>query len=617
MGLELLLPVVFFLITLIIIYLLRVEDRRDRRLDLIKKRMGDFSSEVERVIQNFRDTAQITEERITKRAESSKALTARLDEQLADLQGRSDDLSKLQEVLNTYRDSISRLGATTATVEGRIGQVRREVERLEAVNGKIQEFDKRLEERMSLLDRFMEEEDARWEDFSKKLERRYGRYQRENEELRAQNEAFIETAQASFVALEQRFELLSAEHSRAIEADKGRLDMLLAQSREAFDELCRGADEQCQERLDTFKGACDTELQTMVQTAADRIDDAFKTMVEVIIGFVQELEDRASQSEELNEVLVRQQQANLAEYSEEIQLLQQLSTQSESAVRRDELRRRELLEVRTHLREETLALRSELGQMIREKQALLSANAQAKQEQENLQSALAHLSLSLIERQDELIRSNDTEPFIEDEGTSVFGDEPMAEEEEIVEEELDTDEDGFDDEPLIDEEEITEEEQDTDDDSFDDEPLIIDEEEIVEEELDANDDSFDDDLLIDEEEIVEEELDANDDSFDDEPLLDEEEIVEEELDTDDGSFDDDEDMTALQELSVSEALVALDEEAGSEQEDDEAAVLDDVHEAEVPSPSDASVQEERAWVEYIPEGDEEEISLDDDDDLNP
>lgn len=133
MGLELLLPVVFFLITLIIIYLLRVEDRRDRRLDLIKKRMSDFSAEVERVIQNFRDTAQITEERITKRVESSKALTARLDEQLADLQNRSDDLLKLQEVLNTYRDSISRLGATTATVESRIGQVRREVERLEAV----------------------------------------------------------------------------------------------------------------------------------------------------------------------------------------------------------------------------------------------------------------------------------------------------------------------------------------------------------------------------------------------------------------------------------------------------------------------------------------------------
>ena len=68
MGLELLLPVLFFLITLVIIYLIRLDDKRNRRLDLIKKRMDDFSAEVERVIQNFRESAQLTEERKIGRA---------------------------------------------------------------------------------------------------------------------------------------------------------------------------------------------------------------------------------------------------------------------------------------------------------------------------------------------------------------------------------------------------------------------------------------------------------------------------------------------------------------------------------------------------------------------
>ncbi len=496
MGLELLLPVVFFLITLIIIYLLRVEDRRDRRLDLIKKRMSDFSAEVERVIQNFRDTAQITEERITKRVESSKALTARLDEQLADLQNRSDDLLKLQEVLNTYRDSISRLGATTATVESRIGQVRREVERLEAVNTKIKEFDNRLEERTSLFERLMEEEDDRWEDFSKKLEQRYAQYQKENEVLMTQHEAYIEIGKANFSELEQRFEEQTAEHSKSIDAVKGQFNLLLEQSRETFDSLYTQTDEACQDRLHTFSGECDTELQTMVQTASDRIDEAFQTMVRVIISFIQELEDRASQSEELNEVLVRQQKANLAEYSEEIQLLQELSTQSESAVRRDELRRRELLEVRTHLREETVALRSELDQMIREKQTLLNANAQAKQEQEHLQSALGHLSLTLIERQDELIRSNEGEPFTDDEDAPIADDDQSAEQEDIVDEEPVPNEgdeelmqddaadlgDDFEDEADIEEEDIADVAEPTESD-----------EELFEDDAPDADDDFDDD----------------------------------------------------------------------------------------------------------------------------
>lgn len=620
MGLELLLPVVFFLITLIIIYLLRVEDRRDRRLDLIKKRMSDFSAEVERVIQNFRDTAQITEERITKRVESSKALTARLDEQLADLQNRSDDLLKLQEVLNTYRDSISRLGATTATVESRIGQVRREVERLEAVNTKIKEFDNRLEERTSLFERLMEEEDDRWEDFSKKLEQRYAQYQKENEVLMTQHEAYIEIGKANFSELEQRFEEQTAEHSKSIDAVKGQFNLLLEQSRETFDSLYTQTDEACQDRLHTFSGECDTELQTMVQTASDRIDEAFQTMVRVIISFIQELEDRASQSEELNEVLVRQQKANLAEYSEEIQLLQELSTQSESAVRRDELRRRELLEVRTHLREETVALRSELDQMIREKQTLLNANAQAKQEQEHLQSALAHLSLTLIERQDELIRSNEGEPFTDDEDAPIADDDQSAEQEDIGDEEsasIEGDEelmqddaadlgDDFEDEADIEEEDIADVAEPTESD-----------EELFEDDAPDADDDFEDDAIIEEddadeepasnerdEELLDDEIADADDDFEDD-------LIAEEDDADDGH------MTGQEESSVIEALEALSEETGSRQEDVEAAVLDEVHEAEAPRPSEATAQEERAWVEYIPEGEEEEISLDDDDDLNP
>ncbi|HOE83977.1 MAG TPA: hypothetical protein PLK91_02055, partial [Sphaerochaeta sp.] len=131
------------------------------------------------------------------------------------------------------------------------------------------------------------------------------------------------------------------------------------------------------------------------------------------------------------------------------------------------------------------------------------------------------------------------------------------------------------------------------------------------------DDDFEDDAII-EEDDADEEPASNER---DEELLDDDaadadddfagDLIAEEDDADDGH------MTGQEESSVIEALEALSEETGSRQEDVEAAVLDEVHEAEAPRPSEATAQEERAWVEYIPEGEEEEISLDDDDDLNP
>ena len=130
-------------------------------------------------------------------------------------------------------------------------------------------------------------------------------------------------------------------------------------------------------------------------------------------------------------------------------------------------------------------------------------------------------------------------------------------------------------------------------------------------------DDFEDEADIEEEDIadVAEPTESDEELFeDDAPDADddfEDDLIAEEDDADDGH------MTGQEESSVIEALEALSEETGSRQEDVEAAVLDEVHEAEAPRPSEATAQEERAWVEYIPEGEEEEISLDDDDDLNP
>jgi ABC-type transporter Mla subunit MlaD len=590
MGLELLLPVLFFLITLVIIYLIRLDDKRNRRLDLIKKRMDDFSAEVERVIQNFRESAQLTEERINKRTETSKTLSIALDAQLADLQNRSDDLAKLQDVLNTYRDSISRLGATTASVEGRIGQVKRETERLEAVNEKIRQFDARLAQHTEEFERSMEEEQARYENFESRLDNRYDEYEHKSKELQSQGEGILQTTASAFDELVERLRSQQRAQEQTIATTTAQFEELLAQHRENLDALIKQTNETFSSHLQAFATSCDSELQTMVDRSVERTDETFKGMVGVIIGFIQDLEDRATQSEELNALLIRQQEANLAEYSEEIQLMQKLSRDSEESIRRDELRRRELLEVRTHLREETAALRKDLDQMIEEKKALLASNTQSKAEQESLQSSLAALSLQLIERQDELISA-----FKEEE--------PSSREEEPIEELLDDDEDE-DDSPLEEEEEET------------DTPV---EEESIEGFLDDDEDE-DDSPLEEEEAEADEEADTpveeeslegfldDDEDEDDSPLEEEEEDTDDEADTPveesiEELLDDDEDELPLEETEIVDTPTRAPEEELALLEEG-ADHLDEIER-----------REEQEWIEYIPDGEEEEISLDEEDEF--
>ncbi len=596
MGLELLLPVLFFLITLIIIYLLRREDRRDRRLDLIKKRIGEFNAEIERTIQNFRDTAQVSEERINSYAENAKALGATLAGQLSDLQHRSADLSKLQEVLNTYRDSITRLGSTTASVESRIGQVKREIERLETVNVTIQRFDERLEQQMQQLESSLDGQQAHYGAFVAKLEGRYEELERTCQTLVESTEVRLGASGQLLQQMIDRFNDQRVASDEALAAAQQRMDEMVEAAGEHLTSLCVEADRQCSARLEDFAGCCDREISSIVERSIEQTDEAFKTMVGVITSFIQDLEDRSSQSEELHELLIRQQKANLAEYSEEIQLLQQLSVQSEESIRRDELRRRELLEVRTHLREETVALRSELDRMAEEQQQLFAANSQAKAEQEKLQSSLAHLSLQIIERQDELIRG-DSDQELDSDTVYVDEDEVLALEEAVSEAQ----------------------------------PIDDEEDELTVET--PGDDA--DEALLTEEELLEEtapEVFAIDDEEDELPIEapgdDADEVLSIEKEGDEARLDDDESLEA----TVPEVF-ALDDE-----EDEllpEVAQADENGEGEQPIEEEADEllleellppqvldqkaedlegeQKRQMWVEYVPEGDEEEISLDEED----
>ncbi|NMA22655.1 MAG: hypothetical protein GX938_04010 [Spirochaetales bacterium] len=638
MALELLLPIVLFFITLMIIYLLRVEDRRDRRLDLIKKRMADFSAEVDRIIMNFRDTAQITEERVNTRVESSKNLVVQLDGQLSDLQAHSEDLSKLQQVLNTYRDSISRLGATTATVESRIAQVKRELERLDRVDEQIVIFEDKLTRTSEQVDNVLASQQDRMNEFIENLGSRYQEFASKTDALGLENNRIVEATRQSLRDIEERANLMVISQQDNLQRFGEEAKAMMQAEAEALTQLCQQTDQTCSDHLRFFAERANTELEVMVDKAVERTDAAFKKMIEVINSFMQELEEDAERIEALHEVLERQTDAKLSQYADEVVQLKNLSAQSEESIRRDDLRRKELIEVRKHLTEETVALRQDLDRMLADKQELLKHNTAAKHEREGLESTLAALSLQLIARQGELIGSDGIDlsfepPLLDDEALTeeaaadqeeVFADvedqakadpeSPEPSREEIVsaiEEDMG--------EPESEEEILTEEASLADEPDSDDaeEPEVAEEDPVEDLDLDDVEDELEEPEAEELEDIGEdpelagqdtddEETDADESPAEDleEILSDSEEDELEGLETE-ALFSDDEEPSSDEEKRLKTEVIEkpeprVDQELELEQLEE---VEDELEELD---------SEDHSWVEYIAQGEEEEISLDDD-----
>ncbi|NBK23949.1 MAG: hypothetical protein EOM68_18200, partial [Spirochaetia bacterium] len=144
MGFELLLPVVLFILTLVIIFLLRSDDKRNQRRDLIRKRSQALLKTVEGSLTQFNESAQIVEERISKKIDESRLLMSHVDSQLTDLEARSEDLATLQKVLSTYQTSLTQLESTTVQVEQRAALMRGEVANLSRVQESLSDFDLRF-----------------------------------------------------------------------------------------------------------------------------------------------------------------------------------------------------------------------------------------------------------------------------------------------------------------------------------------------------------------------------------------------------------------------------------------------------------------------------------------
>lgn len=372
MGFELLLPVVLFILTLVIIFLLRSDDKRNQRRDLIRKRSQALLKTVEGSLTQFNESAQIVEERISKKIDESRLLMSHVDSQLTDLEARSEDLATLQKVLTTYQTSLTQLESTTAQVEQRAALMRGEVANLSRVQESLSDFDLRFVQfRQNLGKQIAEGEEtmhlqhlkvkelqsasfAKLQEYEKEVQQaeqdnlahiaihtetlknrqeaslnlvavQTAKLRQLGEEGDQQLLAYGKALQASHVQATEKmqeqqreFSLLQVRHA---EQQKSQEEGLLAIEERAIRHLT--------EEMQIFVRQCHSEMSKIFEMTLTKTDLSFQNMIRVVSEYLKVLSLRLEQARAASELLDASQLTSLSSFKEDLDALLQETLKGE------------------------------------------------------------------------------------------------------------------------------------------------------------------------------------------------------------------------------------------------------------------------------------------------
>lgn len=414
MGFEILLPVVLFVVTLIIMFLLRFEDKRDQRSDLLKKRAQALLKNVENSQTRFKEGAQKLEEHISKKMDESHLLMKQVDSQLADLEARSDDLATLQGVLVTYQTSLTQLQESTTQVEQRIESLKAEVATLAGVEERLSSFELRFaqlkgsleqqvadgEESMRLLqDRFKEMLGAsfiKFQEYGKEVEQ----VEQNSLALIAAHAETLKTSQEASCALvsaqEGKLRLLQEEGDekmrlfeealhlahkhglKELEQQQRQAELLHAEhgaqekrQQEALHALTEGALSTLGEELQGFVQQCHGEMGRLFDMTLRKTDRSFQEMMKVTGEYLAELSLRLGQAAELKHLLEDSEQKSLHFFKDEIIRIEQETLKGEQKLMKVQALEAKASASLAQMHQQSKQVQASLAAMQEEKLALL------------------------------------------------------------------------------------------------------------------------------------------------------------------------------------------------------------------------------------------------------
>ena len=134
------LPIVLFVVTLIIIFVLRASDKRNRSLSTVKKLLDNYKGDVEASDNNFKQYAIELEQTVSKKDQEVKGLIQTVNGQIGELKSYSEDLVRLKNTMETYRSALEGLAVLTKDADLKVQTVQDEVDRLDKVRDVIDGF---------------------------------------------------------------------------------------------------------------------------------------------------------------------------------------------------------------------------------------------------------------------------------------------------------------------------------------------------------------------------------------------------------------------------------------------------------------------------------------------
>ena len=134
------LPIALFVVTLIIIFVLRASDKRNRSLSTVKKLLDNYKGDVEASDNNFKQYAIELEQTVSKKDQEVKGLIQTVNGQIGELKSYSEDLVRLKNTMETYRSALEGLAVLTKDADQKVQTVQDEVDRLDKVRDVIDGF---------------------------------------------------------------------------------------------------------------------------------------------------------------------------------------------------------------------------------------------------------------------------------------------------------------------------------------------------------------------------------------------------------------------------------------------------------------------------------------------
>lgn len=567
-GLPIVISVVLFLVTLAIIFILRSEDKKERRFEMVHRLVAKTKAEMSQAGDQLIQRSAAAEERMAQKERDAKQLISLIDSQLANIKDHSDDLAELQRVLDYYHQMLGQLAQMTEQAELRTTQVKDEVRKVEMVRTQIDVF-------LSQVD----EADAA---------------------MQVHREAIETLRQESIGQVKELQEELSELDRQAVAGMSRHQDELKAIERSAVSALNHEADEFMSRRRD--------QLDQLFDAGLRRTDAAFQTMIHTVQEFLRELDSRLESCRQASGSLLDAGSSSLASVITELQGYQDRISMSEATLQELDERREQAKEAveRLDLERQELSSRIEaagvslsaaMADVRKAEEERISAEAKSCEAHED--AARAHEAAVEAERRKEEaeaqiaeLREAELQADRQDPANEPAQKEPAPDEKPALSEPetemLESDPVHDDD---LDEEDVPDSDEDSPFSDLDDEDLDDDLAEI-EDLMDFDDDLADDRSDVD---IPDEDtLDYDDDRVSDRDADDFSVQVEDLLDDLEGD-----------EL---DALDPLDDEYDGDYSESEELVPDEPE----PEPSEDADDGRRRHVAFVPVGEEEEISLDDD-----